>query len=175
MPENLRLALGMMWKRWPSCAYQRCSGIEIILSTLTVGPCVDWYLAYQWQKGEESTECRLPPMVTGSAFIPLGLLSFEWNEQYEVHWAAPIFFTSLVGYGIVSIAISSWSYLVEHALVWTTAREVFPQNHIDVIVHIGEGGTIKARAWSPCAPESNNEHVRYVRDSAANVEGSSGE
>lgn len=52
-------------------------------------------------------------MVIGSALIPLGVLSFGWSAQYEVHWVAPIFFSSLVGYGFVSVAISSWSYLVD--------------------------------------------------------------
>lgn len=85
----------------------------MILSTLIIGLFVDWYLLYQRQRGKEFTECRLPPMVVGSALIPLGVLSFGWSAQYEVHWVAPIFFSSLVGYGFVSVAISSWSYLVD--------------------------------------------------------------
>lgn len=85
----------------------------MILSTLTVGPFLDCYLLHQRHKGKESTECRLPPMVIGSALIPLGVLSFGWTVQYKLHWVASIFFSSLVGYGFVAIAISSWSYLVD--------------------------------------------------------------
>jgi MFS family permease len=85
----------------------------MILSTLSVGPFVDWYLLVQRQNGKDSTECRLLPMVIGSALIPLGLLPFGWTVQCKVHWVAPIIFSSLVGYGYVSVAISSWSYLVD--------------------------------------------------------------
>lgn len=94
-------------------AHLRCSGIAMILSAFTVGAFVDWYRLHQRQKGKDSTECRLPPMIMGSALIPLGLLSFGWTFQHDVHWIAPIFLSSLVGYGFVSVAISSWAYLVD--------------------------------------------------------------
>ena len=88
-------------------------GIGMILSTLTVGPFVDWYLLRRTRMGTESTECRLPPMILGSTLIPFGVLAFGWVVQYQLHWIAPIFFSSLVGYGFVAIAISAWSYLVD--------------------------------------------------------------
>lgn len=39
--------------------------------------------------------------------------SVGWNTQYEVHWIIPIFFWSMIGYGFVYVAISSWSCLVD--------------------------------------------------------------
>jgi MFS family permease len=85
----------------------------MIISTLTVGHFVDWYLLYKTRQGDPSPECRIPPMILGSCLVPLGILSFGWAVQYRLHWIAPIIFSGLVGYGYVSIAISAWIYLVD--------------------------------------------------------------
>lgn len=52
-------------------------------------------------------------MILGSALISLAVLAFGWSIQYRLHLIALIVFSSLVGYGFVSIAISAWSYLVD--------------------------------------------------------------
>lgn len=52
-------------------------------------------------------------MVFGCALVPVGIVSFGWAVQCSLHWAAPIMFSSLVGFGYVSIAISAWVYLVD--------------------------------------------------------------
>lgn len=85
----------------------------MILSTLIVGHFVDWYYLYRTRLGKQSPEFRIPPMMLGCAVIPLGVLSFGWAVQYDLHWMVPIIFSSLAGYGYVSIAISAWTYLVD--------------------------------------------------------------
>ncbi|KAF2831051.1 MFS general substrate transporter [Ophiobolus disseminans] len=88
-------------------------GTGMILSTLSVGHFVDWYLIHKTRLGNASSECRLPPMILGSLLVPLGIMTFGWAVQYRLHWIAPIIFTGLVGFGYVSIAISAWTYLVD--------------------------------------------------------------
>ncbi len=89
------------------------SGTGMILSTLTVGHFIDWYLVHRAKSHKDSSESRLPPMILGSLLVPLGILSYGWAVQYELHWIAPIMFTTLIGYGYVSVAIASWTYLVD--------------------------------------------------------------
>lgn len=85
----------------------------MILSALTVGHFLDQYHQSKHRLGKAKLEDRLPPMVLGSILIPCGMVAFGWSVQYQLHWIAPILFSVLVGYGFVSIAISSWSYLVD--------------------------------------------------------------
>jgi MFS family permease len=89
------------------------SGIGIILSTLTVGHFLDWYLLYNTRLGKHRSESRLLPMILGSICVPRGILSFGWTVQYNVHWIIPIICSSLVGFGYVSMAISAWIYLLD--------------------------------------------------------------
>jgi hypothetical protein len=89
------------------------SGIGMILSTLTVGHFLDWYLLYNTRLGKYRSESRLLPMILGSICVPRRILSFGWTVQYNVHWIILIICSSLVGFGYVSMAISAWTYLVD--------------------------------------------------------------
>jgi hypothetical protein len=52
--------------------------------------------------GKAKPEYRLPPLIYGSPFIPIGLFIYGWTAQYEVHYIVPLFGTLIVGIGYVN-------------------------------------------------------------------------
>jgi hypothetical protein len=52
--------------------------------------------------GQAKPEYRLPPLMYGSPFIPVGLFIYGWTAQYEVHYIVPLFGTLIVGIGYVN-------------------------------------------------------------------------
>ena len=66
----------------------------------------DWLLK---QKGSVSGECkpeyRLPPMIPGSIFIPVGLFIYGWTVEKHTFWFLPILGTSLFGLGLISVFV----------------------------------------------------------------------
>ena len=68
----------------------------MILSTLTVGHFIDWYLGHRARSNKEGAECRLPPMIVGSLLVSCWNSILCWAVQYSLHWIAPILLTTLV-------------------------------------------------------------------------------
>jgi uncharacterized membrane protein (Fun14 family) len=52
--------------------------------------------------GQAKPEYRLPPLMYGSPFIPVGLFIYGWTAQNEVHYIVPLFGTLIVGIGYVN-------------------------------------------------------------------------
>lgn len=58
-------------------------------------------------------EDRLPPMVWGSFFLPVGLFIYAWTVQNAVQWIVPIIATGLFGFGLLLVWMPAQTYLVD--------------------------------------------------------------
>ena len=63
--------------------------------------------------GEMKPEYRLPPLIPGSMFIPIGLFWYGWSAQKHVHWIMPIIGTGWVGMGLIATFMCIQTYLVD--------------------------------------------------------------
>jgi multidrug resistance protein len=70
-------------------------GIGAIIGTLACGAI-----------GERS-EYRLPPMVIGALFMPVGLFWYGWSAQAKTHWIVPILGTGFIGASMCMIYVST--------------------------------------------------------------------
>ena len=74
-------------------------------------------------------EHRLPPILLGSASIPIGLLIYGWTAEQKVFWLVPILGTVFVGLGLILTFMPVMMYLVEaygiYAASATAANTVF--------------------------------------------------
>lgn len=89
-------------------------------------------------------------MILGCFLVPLGVLSFGWVVQCKSHWVIPIVFTSLVGFGYVSIAISAWTYLVDVFGIYSasaTAGTVLLRNAGAATLPLAGPGLISRLDW----------------------------
>ncbi|MCJ1281917.1 hypothetical protein MMC26_001240 [Xylographa opegraphella] len=85
-------------------------GIGMFMGLAIFGAASDYILKRQSAKGEMKPEYRLPPMIPGAFFIPIGLFIYGWTAEKQVFWFVPIFGSSLVGLGLLATFVSS-SYL----------------------------------------------------------------
>ena len=81
-------------------------GIGMFMGLIVFGAASDWILKRKSAKGEMKPEYRLPPMIPGSFFIPIGLFTYGWTAQKHVFWFVPIFGSSLVGLGLLATFVS---------------------------------------------------------------------
>ncbi|KAK7060842.1 hypothetical protein VNI00_000575 [Paramarasmius palmivorus] len=49
--------------------------------------------------GKGKPEMRVPPLIFGSLFIPVGLLWYGWSAQKKLHWIMPIIGSGIFGFG----------------------------------------------------------------------------
>ncbi|KAG7093576.1 hypothetical protein E1B28_007245 [Marasmius oreades] len=49
--------------------------------------------------GKGKPEMRIPPLIFGSFFIPIGLFWYGWSAQAKVHWIMPIIGSGIFGFG----------------------------------------------------------------------------
>lgn len=61
--------------------------------------------------GQRKPEYRLPLMVPAALTVPIGLFMYGWSAQYAVHWIVPIIGTGLVGVGLITTFVSSFTHI----------------------------------------------------------------
>lgn len=52
-------------------------------------------------------------MLLGITLIPIGIISFSWSSQFQIHWIVPILNTSLVGFAYVAVELATYNYIVD--------------------------------------------------------------
>lgn len=84
-------------------------GIGSLLSLLIMGVTSDRLVRYLTTKngGEPKPEYRLPPLIIGYIFIPVGLFWYGWSAQAKTHWIVPILGTAVLGLGMIACFVSS--------------------------------------------------------------------
>lgn len=83
-------------------------GTGFIVGLLFCGAVSDRWSAYLTRKnnGVAKSEYRLPLLIVGAFFVPVGLFWYGWIAEYRAHWIVPIIGTSFLGIGIVMAYVS---------------------------------------------------------------------
>ncbi|KAL4792333.1 major facilitator superfamily domain-containing protein [Aspergillus venezuelensis] len=68
-------------------------------------------------QGKFRPESRLPPMVFGAWFIPVGLFWYGWSAQAQTHWIVPIIGTGVFAVGLMTVFMAANTYLVDSYLL----------------------------------------------------------
>ncbi|KAG1872587.1 multidrug resistance protein 4 [Suillus tomentosus] len=63
--------------------------------------------------GRGRPEMRVPALIFGSFFVPVGLLWYGWSAQAKAHFMMPIIGTSIFGFGILTCFLPIQLYLVD--------------------------------------------------------------
>ncbi|KAK2026635.1 MFS general substrate transporter [Colletotrichum zoysiae] len=98
-------------------------GLGFIVGLLFVGAVSDPWSAYLTKKndGVAKPEFRLPTLIVGAVFVPVGLFWYGWSAEYKTHWIVPIMGTALLGIGIVTAYSTSATYLVDAYTVYSAS------------------------------------------------------
>ena len=103
-------------------------GIGSMLGLVIFGAISDKSVKRQAASGEMKPEYRLPPLIPGSFFSPIGLFWYGWSAEKELHWIMPIIGTMWVGLGLLATFMPVQTYLVdayvEHAASAIAANTV---------------------------------------------------
>jgi len=87
------------------------------------------YAYYQAKNnGVAKPEMRIPALIVGSLFIPVGLFWYGWSAQAKIHWIMPIIGTGIFGFGLMTCFLPITLYLVDsftYAASVTSATNVF--------------------------------------------------
>lgn len=63
--------------------------------------------------GIGTPEMRIPSLIFGSFFVPIGLFWYGWSAQAEVFWIMPIIGTAIFGFGLMTSFLPIQLYLVD--------------------------------------------------------------
>ncbi|GKT51796.1 MFS transporter prlG [Colletotrichum spaethianum] len=98
-------------------------GVGFIVGLLFVGAVSDPWSAYLTKKNDGVTkpEFRLPTLIVGAVFVPVGLFWYGWSAEYKAHWIVPIMGTALLGIGIVTAYTTSATYLIDAYTVYSAS------------------------------------------------------
>lgn len=83
-------------------------GGGFVVGLLFCGAVSDRWSAYLTRKndGVVKSEYRLPNLIVGAFFVPIGLFWYGWTAEYKTHWIVPIIGTAFLGIGIVMAYVS---------------------------------------------------------------------
>ncbi|THH31632.1 hypothetical protein EUX98_g2527 [Antrodiella citrinella] len=90
-------------------------GVGFFISTVFGGQVGD----YMYQKmsanngGKGKPEFRIPALIFGSLFVPVGLFWYGWSAQAATHWIVPILGTGIFGFGMMATYLPIQLYLVD--------------------------------------------------------------
>ncbi|KAF9222102.1 MFS general substrate transporter [Gyrodon lividus] len=63
--------------------------------------------------GKGKPEMRVPALIFGSFFVPIGLFWYGWSAQAKIHWIMPIIGTTIYGFGLMTTFLPIQLYLVD--------------------------------------------------------------
>ncbi|KAI0650616.1 multidrug resistance protein 4 [Trametes meyenii] len=63
--------------------------------------------------GKGKPEFRIPALIFGSIFVPIGVFWYGWSAQAHVHWIMPIIGTGIFGFGMMTTFLPIQLYLVD--------------------------------------------------------------
>ncbi|KAG2124939.1 major facilitator superfamily domain-containing protein [Suillus cothurnatus] len=85
------------------------------------------YLAAQ-NGGKGKPEMRMPALLFGSFFVPVGLFWYGWSAQAKAHFMMPIIGSAIFGFGLMTVFLPIQLYLVDtfaYAASATAAASMF--------------------------------------------------
>jgi MFS family permease len=118
----LGIGVGMFIGMWPQ-ENKLLRGV-IITSPLTtfihhpsgsisVGMALDKIAAHRQRTRPLQPEDRLPPLVPGAIFIPVGLFWYGWALQAHAFWLVPLLGMGVFGAGIIATFVPIQMYLID--------------------------------------------------------------
>jgi hypothetical protein len=91
-------------------------GIGFIIGLQITSPLLDksyaWFKSY-YKTEEGVPEWRVPPMLIGGIFTPLGLIMYGWTAQYHIHWIVPNMGCMIFAIGPIIAFQCSQAYIVD--------------------------------------------------------------
>ncbi|PYI17897.1 polyamine transporter 4 [Aspergillus japonicus CBS 114.51] len=63
--------------------------------------------------GQFIPESRLPPMILGAIFIPVGMFWYAWTASPAIYWASSVCSNLFIGCGMYLLFIQGFSYIVD--------------------------------------------------------------
>ncbi|TFK76035.1 multidrug resistance protein 4 [Pluteus cervinus] len=63
--------------------------------------------------GVGKPEMRIPALIIGSFFVPVGVFWYGWSAQAKIHWIMPIIGTAIFGFGLMTTFLPIQLYLVD--------------------------------------------------------------
>ena len=111
-------------------------------------------------------EARLPDSFLGAIALPVGLFWFAWTSVPQIHWMSPVAAGVPFGFGMVSVFIPVFNYLIDTYTVFASSvlaanlllrsifGTVFPIITIYIYckMNVGWAGSIPAFMALACAP-----------------------
>ncbi|KAH8916555.1 multidrug resistance protein 4 [Atractiella rhizophila] len=70
-------------------------------------------LASRTPDGKGKPEFRLPALIFGSLFVPIGIFWYGWSADQKAHWILPILGTAVFAFGMMSTFLPIQLYLVD--------------------------------------------------------------
>ncbi|KAA1466239.1 multidrug resistance protein 4 [Dentipellis sp. KUC8613] len=90
-------------------------GTGFILSTLFGAHYANKLYTRQVDKnnGVGKPEMRIPALIIGSFFVPIGLFWYGWSAEARIHWIMPIIGSGIFGFGLMATYLPIQLYLVD--------------------------------------------------------------
>ncbi|KAF8623729.1 hypothetical protein AX15_006231 [Amanita polypyramis BW_CC] len=90
-------------------------GTGFLLATIFSAKAASGVYKYLADKngGKGKPEMRIPALIVGSLFVPIGLIWYGWSSQAKMHWIMPIIGSGIFGFGILTCYIPIQLYLVD--------------------------------------------------------------
>ncbi|KZT12824.1 multidrug resistance protein 4 [Laetiporus sulphureus 93-53] len=63
--------------------------------------------------GVGTPEMRIPALIFGSLFVPIGLFWYGWSAQAHIHWIMPVIGSGIFGFGMMTTFLPIQLYLVD--------------------------------------------------------------
>lgn len=82
---------------------------------------VDDMWRYQKPGKRITAESRLPPAMSGAVALPIGMFAFAWTNSPSIHWSASIILSSPFGFGMVTVFISLFNYLLDSYTIYAAS------------------------------------------------------
>ncbi|KAF7335369.1 MFS domain-containing protein [Mycena sanguinolenta] len=90
-------------------------GIGFILATAVSAKTANELYNYLVKKngGKGEPEMRIPALIFGSLFVPVGLFWYGWSAAAKIHWIMPIIGSGIFGFGMMCTFLPIQLYLVD--------------------------------------------------------------
>ncbi|KAG1820299.1 multidrug resistance protein 4 [Suillus subaureus] len=91
------------------------TGVGFLTATLFGARVSDKIYIYLAAKngGKGKPEMRIPSLIFGSFFVPVGLFWYGWSAQAKAHFMMPIIGTAIFGFGLMTSFLPIQLYLVD--------------------------------------------------------------
>lgn len=115
----LGIGVGMFIGKWPKKRTLRRRIASLLThfiyyaGLISVGKVLDKIAAHRQRTRPLQPEDRLPPLVPGAIFIPVGLFWYGWALQAHVFWLVPLLGMGVFGAGIIATFVPIQMYLID--------------------------------------------------------------